>query len=95
MDGIRLLGVLELLKVRNIDRNILGEIGDLNNMTSKCIKEDNETSNQIPISTGIIQGESLSLIQFNDILDETIRKVKRDDRGLRMGNDKNEDYLLC
>lgn len=69
-DMIKLYNVLKLLRGEIIDLNILEVIKGLINNSNTCIKLGNKTFNQIPISTGIRQGE------IHSIMDEIIREVK-------------------
>ncbi|KAI4475403.1 hypothetical protein M0802_015162 [Mischocyttarus mexicanus] len=85
-DNVKLTDVLKILRQRNVDSNILAIIKELNNDNACYIKANGNLSKSVQVADGIRQGDSLSLILFNVIIDKIINWVKKPRRGYRMGN---------
>lgn len=92
-DKVRLRDVLRTLKKRNVDPTIIKIIKELNTGNTAVIKTNNTLSKTIPVLSGIRQGDSLSPILFNVIMDEIIKDVKTAGRGYRLGN--KEIKIVC
>ncbi|KAH1024898.1 hypothetical protein HUJ05_009734 [Dendroctonus ponderosae] len=75
-DKVRLTDVIKLLEERKIHQNIVSIIRELNTGNHTLVKAENRTTRRIPVNTGIRQGDSLSPILFNIIMDEIITKTK-------------------
>lgn len=54
---------------------------------------ENSLTKKIPISNGIRQGDSLSPMLFNVIMDEIIKETKSAGRGYKLGN--AEIKIVC
>lgn len=91
-DRIQLKDVIEILRKRNVSQNIISVITSLNTNNTTCIRTDNLISNVVPIADGIRQGDSLSPILFNLVMDEIISSVKSVARGYNMGT---EVKIVC
>lgn len=70
--------VLKLLKNRNLNSNTIEIIRKTTIGNNTFIKANNKPSKNIPLSTGIRQGDSVSPILFNVLMDKIwIRKIYR------------------
>lgn len=85
-DRVRLADVLALLQKRNIHPNTIRTIEKLNTDNYTYVRTANKLSKRIPVKTGIRQGDSLSPVLFNIIMDEIVNEVKQAGRGYRMGD---------
>ena len=83
-DQVRLQDVLCILQKRNVDGKIIAAVQSLNTGNTTSIKVDSEVSKKLKISSGIRQGDSLSPILFNTIMDEIIKDVKCTGRGYKL-----------
>ena len=80
-DRVQLKDVIEILHKRNVSQNIIEVIRSLNTNNTTCIKVDSSISGIVPIVDAIRQGDSLSPILFNLVMDEIISSVKSTSRG--------------
>ncbi|KAH1002292.1 hypothetical protein HUJ04_008390 [Dendroctonus ponderosae] len=87
VDRVRLTDVVELKK-KNVHRDISSIVAELNtnNWTEKQL-EGRET-HRLPKQTEIRQGDSLSPILFNLIMDELIAEVSKVGKGYSLGDKK-------
>ena len=69
-DRVRLADVLDCLMVREVPEQIVSIIKELNTDMTARIKSNNQTSRCIAIKNGIRQGDSLSPMLFNIIMDK-------------------------
>lgn len=91
-DRVRLNDVFHNLRKRGIDEKHIKNIEELNRNNTTKIKIKNSLTEVVPINTGIRQGDSLSPILFNIIMDEIIKNVIDMQIGYNMGNRKQ---VLC
>lgn len=91
-DRVQLQDVVHILYNRNIPLNIIKLIEHIYTRNKIEAKVNSELTEPIEATTGIRQGDSLSPLLFNIILDEIIKQVKTR-RGYRMGN--KEIQILC
>ena len=75
-DQVRLEDVLSILQKRNVDARIIAAVRTLNTNNTTSIKLNSGVSKKLNVSSGIRQGDSLSPILFNTIMDEIIKDVK-------------------
>ena len=92
-DRVQLNHVVNILKHQEIDSRIVEVIRKLNTQNSTFIKIQNTLSEQVQISKGIRQGDSLSPTLFNLIMDQIIQQVKNKNLGYQMHNTKFN--ILC
>ncbi|KAI4501058.1 hypothetical protein M0802_003861 [Mischocyttarus mexicanus] len=85
-DNIRLADVIKILRQRKVDPNITTIIREINTNNACFIKVNGDLSKRIHVADGIRQGDSLSLILFNIIMDEIISEVMTAGKGYRMGD---------
>ena len=91
-DRVRLKDIIHLLYDRHIPHNLVKTIENIY-MENRIQAEINgELTNPIPAGNGIRQGDSLSPLLFNIIMDEIIKKVSKL-RGYKMGEKKIN--ILC
>lgn len=92
-DRIQLTDVVEELKHRGIHPNIVETIKQLNTGNTTTVKTRATTTDKVKINLGVRQGDSLSPLLFNLIMDRIIHKVRRVNQGYRMGNELLK--ILC
>lgn len=92
-DRVKLRDVINILQENNINKKIIQIVMDLNTNNYTRIMSDGTTTREVPVSTGIRQGDSLSPILFNLILDQIVNKVKTIGKGYKMG--QKEIKILC
>lgn len=80
-DRVRLADILKLLRFRNITPGVRAIIKEMNINNCTFVRAENQLTRKIPIHTGIRQGDSLSPILFNMVMDVIIREVKPAGRG--------------
>lgn len=81
-----------LLRSRNVPHNIVKTIENIYTRNYIEARIGSDTTEPIPVMTGIRQGDSLSPLLFNIVMDEVIKSV-RSERGYRMGN--QQIGILC
>lgn len=86
IDRETLFNTLEEMKVDNKTRNLIQET--LTNTTSK-VKFMGEVSEPFEIKTGVRQGDGLSPILFNSVLEKIIRTWEKGVSGVKMGRHKD------
>lgn len=91
-DRVRLEDIINMLYNRGIPTNLVRTIRDVYSGSSIQVRMSGKLSEKIPVNSGIRQGDSLSPLLFNIMMDEIIRKVKTG-RGYRMGD--QEFTILC
>lgn len=91
-DRVQLQDVVHILYNRNIPLKIIKLVEDIYTRNKIEARVNSELTDPIDVTTGIRQGDSLSPLLFNIILDEIIKQVKTK-RGYRMGN--REIQILC
>ena len=92
-DRVQLKDVLKILQERRVSNNIIQVIKQLNTNNSTRIQSGTSTTEEVQISIGIRQGDSLSPMLFNLVMDRIINQVKGVGRGYRMG--QTEFKILC
>lgn len=92
-DRVQLIDVLRILQEKGIDRKVINLIKLLNTNNRTRIKTNNQLTEEIPISIGIRQGDSLSPALFNIIMDQIVNDVKSTNIGYNMGNTKVQ--IIC
>ena len=91
-DKVQLKDAIALLQKRNVDERIITAVKNLNTNNTTCIKNNSEMSKKLQVSSGIRQGDSLSPILFNLIMDEIINDTKGAARGYML---KEEIKIVC
>lgn len=91
-DRVQLQDVVHLLYSRQVPLNLIKVIENIYNGNKVQAKINGELTEPIPVEKGIRQGDSLSPLLFNLIMDEIIKQVRRL-RGYRMGN--RNITILC
>lgn len=91
-DRIKLENVIHLLYNRNIPINIVQTIENIYTDSKVQPRINGKLIKAIPVNSGIRQGDSLSPLLFNVVMDEVIKKVKLS-RGYRLGD--KEVKILC
>ena len=91
-DRVRLTDVTECLRDREVPEQMVRVIKELNTNTTARIKVNNQTSRCITIKNGVRQGDSLSPMLFNLIMDKIIASLPKE-LGYRMGNDSI--HIMC
>jgi len=81
---VRLADVIECLREREVPEQIVRVIKELNTDTIARIRSNNQTSRPIIIKNGVRQGNSLSPMLFNLIMDKIIANLPKE-LGYRMG----------
>ena len=89
---MRLTDVAKCLGEREVPEQIVRVIKELNADTIARIQSNNETSGSVIIKNGIRQGDSLSPMLFNLIMDKIIENLPKE-LGYRMGNDPIQ--IIC
>jgi hypothetical protein len=91
-DRVRLADVIECLREREVPEQIVRVIKELNTDTTAIIRSYNQTSGRIIMKNGIRQGDSLSPVLFNLIMDKIIANLLKE-LGYKMGNDSI--HIIC
>jgi len=73
-DRVRLNDITAILRRGSIPEEIVRTIKNLNTNTTTRILVNNSLTQEVPISTGIRQGDSLSSVLFNLIMNEIIKR---------------------
>jgi len=84
-DRVRLADVIDCLREREVPEQIVRIIKELNTDKIARIKSNNQISTPITISNGVRQGDWLSPMIFNLIMDKIIENLPKE-LGYRMGN---------
>jgi len=92
-DRVQLNDVLNILNDHNIPQNIIQIIRLLNENSTTKVRVGQELSNEVPTSDGVRQGDSLSPLLFNLIMDKIIQNIEETGRGYKMGS--NEVKCVC
>ena len=92
-DRVRLPDVVRLLKKKNVHPDLIKIIVELNTDNMTQIQIEGRKTRKIPMQTGIRQGDSLSPILFNLIMEEIISEVKTIGKGYRLGD--KEIKIIC
>jgi hypothetical protein len=87
-DRVRLTDVITALKEKGAQSKIIRLITLLNTGNRTKIQLQKRTSRTIQTNTGIRQGDSLSPILFNTIMDQIISTTKETPAGYKIGNTK-------
>ena len=91
-DRVQLRDIIHLLYDRQIPYNLIKTIGNIYTRNSAQAKVNNEYTEPIPTEKGIRQGDLLSPLLFNIVMDEIIKKMRKL-KGYRMGD--REIKILC
>lgn len=91
-DRVRLKDIIFLLYNRRIPMSLIKAIENIYTRNKIQAKIQGKLSEPIPVGQGIRQGDSLSPLLFNIVMDEIIRKV-RNGEGYKMGNQQIK--ILC
>ena len=75
-DRVRIDDIVHLLYKRDIPINIIQTIEDIYHGTTIQARINGNLTGDIPIHSGIRQGDSLSPMLFNIIMDKIIKKVR-------------------
>jgi len=92
-DRVRLNDVTSIMREENIPEEVVKIIEELNTNTKTRIMINNTLTEEVPVSTGIRQGDSLSPLLFNIIMDRIIKEVKATGKGFT--TDKGEIKIIC
>lgn len=92
-DRIKLQDVITIMKEKHVPNNIIRIIRNLNANNTTKVRVNNSLTKELPITTGIRQGDSLSPTLFNLIMDKITDNTKRFGTGYRMGN--KEIKIIC
>lgn len=92
-DRIRLNDVLLILNKKLVPADVIRIIKELNTQTKTRIRINNQLTEEIDVDTGIRQGDSLSPLLFNLIMDKIIQNVKNTSSGYRLGS--KEIQIVC
>lgn len=92
-DRVQIADVLETLREHKIHENYINVVEHLNKDNVTKIKTPHGFTEKIPVLTGIRQGDSMSPILFNLIMDKIINSVKEVNGGYRMG--RKHMKILC
>ena len=79
------------MQERRVSNNIIQVIKQLNTNNSIRIQSGTSTTEEVQICIGNSQGDSLSPMLFNLVMDRIINQTKGEGRGYRMGQTK----ILC
>jgi hypothetical protein len=91
-DRVRLADVIDCLREKEVPGQIVRTIKELNTDTIAQIKSNNQISSPITITKGVRQGDSLSSMLFNLIIDKIISNLPQE-LGYRTWN--NPIHTLC
>ena len=91
-DRVQLKDILHILYDRQIPHNLVKTIENIYMVNRIQAEINGEITNPIPAANGIRQGDSLSLLLFNIIMDEIIKKVSKL-RGYKMGKKRLRYYV--
>jgi len=91
-DRVRLADVTGCLRERKVPEQIVRVIKEMNTDTIPRIRSNGQTSGPIILKNGVIQGDSLSLMLFNLIIDKIIANLS-EELGYRMGN--AQIHIIC
>lgn len=91
-DRIQLQDIINILYKRQIPTNLINVIKNIYTDNYAKLRIKGELSHPIAVEKGIRQGDSLSPLLFNLIMDEIINSVKNL-KGYKMGN--NEIKIAC
>lgn len=92
-DLVRLSDIIKILKEKEVPEDIIGAIIAMNTCTSTHIMVNGSLTREVPVSTGIRQGDSLSPLLFNLVMDTIIEEVRSAGYGFRM--DKGVISIVC
>ena len=91
-DRVRLADVIERLREKEVPEQIVRVIKELNTDTIARTQSHNQTLGPVIIKNGIRQGDSLSPMLFNLIMDKIMENLPKE-LGYRMGNDPI--HIIC
>lgn len=92
-DRVRLRDVIDILNEENMPQQIIELIRDINTRNKTKVKVDNELTGEIDITSGIRQGDSLSPLLFNLLMDKLIGATFKKGQGYKLGN--KEIRVVC
>lgn len=92
-DRVSLNDVTDIMREAGIPEEIVRIVEALNSKTTTQILANDILTEEIAVSIGIRQGDSLSLLLFNMIMDKIIKEVRKAGRGYE--TDKGEVRILC
>lgn len=92
-DRVQLKDIITILESSNVSKELTELIKDLNTNTTTQIRTNFTLTQHLRTTTGIRQGDSLSPLLFNTIMDQVIKTVKNTGLGYRMGMHKVN--ILC
>ena len=92
-DRVRLTDVIECLREREVPEQLVRIIKEMNTATIARKKSNNQTSRPITIMNGVRQGDSLSPMLFNLIIDKIITNLPKE-LGYRMGDNPITYYVM-
>jgi len=84
-DRVRLADVTACLREREVPEQIVKVIKEMNTDTIARIRSNGQTSRPITLKNGVRQGDSLSPMLFNLIIDKIVANLPMK-LGYRMGN---------